>query len=126
MFKFNSNSGVPSGLISQWHGTIASIPSGWLLCDGNNGTPDLRDKFIVGAKQDSGGVAKTNITGSLLQSGGANTHTHTGTTGTATEHHDALDDPGANFALTIHVHNFTTDSSTNIPTFYALAYIMKS
>jgi len=67
---------IPSGAIVLWKGTIATIPSGWYLCNGLNGTPDLRDKFVVGAKQDDSGVAKTNITGSLLQSGGANTHDH--------------------------------------------------
>lgn len=40
---------VPSGGIIMWSGSIASIPSGWLLCDGTSGTPNLRDKFIVGA-----------------------------------------------------------------------------
>ncbi|GJH00212.1 hypothetical protein [Paraburkholderia terrae] len=37
------------GVISMWGGTIANIPAGWKLCDGTNGTPDLRAKFIVGA-----------------------------------------------------------------------------
>ncbi len=49
-----SASGVPSGTIILWHGTIASIPSGWRLCDGSNGTPDLRNRFIVGAGADGG------------------------------------------------------------------------
>ena len=40
---------VPSGGIIMWSGSIASIPSGWALCNGSNGTPDLRDRFIVGA-----------------------------------------------------------------------------
>jgi len=40
---------VPSGTIAMWSGAIDDIPSGWALCDGNNGTPDLTDKFIVGA-----------------------------------------------------------------------------
>lgn len=40
---------MPSGGIIMWSGSIASIPSGWFLCDGANGTPDLRDRFIVGA-----------------------------------------------------------------------------
>ena len=40
---------LPKGLISMWYGSIASIPSGWALCDGTNSTPDLRDRFIVGA-----------------------------------------------------------------------------
>ena len=38
--------GVPSGLIAIWHGTLASIPSGWVLCDGNNSTPNLLARFI--------------------------------------------------------------------------------
>jgi microcystin-dependent protein len=42
-------SSVPSGLISMWSGSIATIPKGWVLCNGSNGTPDLRDKFIIGA-----------------------------------------------------------------------------
>ncbi len=41
------NSNVPQGGIIMWSGTIASIPAGWSLCNGSNGTPDLTDKFIV-------------------------------------------------------------------------------
>lgn len=64
---------VPTGGIIMWHGTIATIPTGWALCDGTNGTPDLRNVFIVGANADAGGVAKSTITGSALQSGGSTT-----------------------------------------------------
>jgi hypothetical protein len=41
--------GVPVGTIVMWSGSIGSIPTGWALCDGTEGTPDLRDRFIVGA-----------------------------------------------------------------------------
>jgi microcystin-dependent protein len=41
--------GIPTGVIVMWSGTIATIPTGWALCDGTNG-PDLSDKFIMGAK----------------------------------------------------------------------------
>lgn len=41
------NSNIPAGGIIMWSGTIASIPSGWALCNGSNGTPDLTDKFVV-------------------------------------------------------------------------------
>ncbi len=44
-----SGSGVPIGTIAIWSGTSTNIPGGWQLCDGTNGTPDLRDKFVVGA-----------------------------------------------------------------------------
>ena len=40
---------VPTGSIMMWSGAITAIPSGWALCDGQNGTPDLRGRFIVGA-----------------------------------------------------------------------------
>jgi hypothetical protein len=38
---------VPGGVICMWHGTIATIPAGWYLCDGTNGTPDLTGKFVL-------------------------------------------------------------------------------
>ena len=71
-----------TGMIVMWSGTIATIPSGWVLCDGTNSTPDLRDKFIIGARQDESSTAKTNVTGSLTQTGGSKdaitvSHTHT-------------------------------------------------
>lgn len=50
---------VPSGGIIIWSGSSASIPSGWFLCNGANSTPDLRDKFIVGA----GSTYAVNATG---------------------------------------------------------------
>ena len=40
---------VFKGIIVMWSGSQSNIPSGWVLCDGNNGTPDLRNRFIVGA-----------------------------------------------------------------------------
>lgn len=65
---------VPSGAILMWSGSIATIPTGWLLCDGTNGTPNLRDRFIVGA----GSTYAVNATG-----GSANatlvSHSHSAT-----------------------------------------------
>ena len=51
----------------MWSGSFAAIPTGWLLCDGTNNTPDLRDRFIVGAGNSYGVGAK----------GGEATHTLT-------------------------------------------------
>lgn len=72
----------PKGIISKWCGAIAAIPLGWALCDGSNGTPDLRDKFIVGASGDNSGISNTSITGSNTRTGGSKdaivvSHTHT-------------------------------------------------
>ena len=67
---------VPVGGIIMWSGTVATIPANWALCNGSNSTPDLRDRFIVGAKEDDSGVAKTNLTGSLTASGGSVSHHH--------------------------------------------------
>lgn len=79
----------PQGKISMWSGTIATIPGGHVLCNGANGTPDLRDRFIVGARQDQSNQSRTNITGTLTKTGGATTgttgeggdHNHSGNTG---------------------------------------------
>lgn len=69
---------IPIGGIIMWSGLIADVPSGWAFCNGtdNSPGPDLRDKFIVGATQDSAGVAKTNIEGSLKVTGGVTGHSH--------------------------------------------------
>jgi hypothetical protein len=64
---------IPIGGIIMWSGSIASIPSNWALCNGSNGTPDLRNQFIVGANADVSGVAKSTISGSAAQSGGSTT-----------------------------------------------------
>jgi microcystin-dependent protein len=78
---------LPAGVITMWSGAIATIPSGWVLCNGSNGTPDLRDRFIVGAGGggysvgDNGGSSSTTLTTTELPS-----HTHTGTTGSAGAH----------------------------------------
>ena len=40
---------LPTGVIVMWSGAVSTVPSGWALCNGQNGTPDLRDRFIVGA-----------------------------------------------------------------------------
>lgn len=58
---------VPQGTILSWFGQLSNIPSGFVLCDGKNGTPDLRNRFIVGAGDqyklsDTGGEAKHILT----------------------------------------------------------------
>lgn len=141
-----------TGMIIMWSGTIATIPSGWYLCNGSNGTPDLRDKFIIGANADSGGAAKTNITGTPTQTGGTKdaivvSHTHTATVTDPGHNHGGVKvssggeninaNPGINTqsgntssATTgISVSISTAGSSgtdQNLPPYYALAFIMKA
>lgn len=135
--------GVPSGLIALWSGSIATIPSGWLLCNGTSGTPDLRNRFVVGAGStyavaatggsadaivvshthsvtDSGHTHTTGVTGSTTvgdgQGGGGRTYP-TGNGGTTT-----------GSSVTGISINTTGSSGTNanLPPYYALAYIMKT
>ena len=79
---------IPSGIICLWSGSVDNIPDGWALCNGENGTEDLRDKFVVGAGNSyavnaTGGSASQAV--NLSGSTGATTlsvnqmpsHTHT-------------------------------------------------
>lgn len=101
--------GIPIGGIILWSGAEAAIPADWALCDGNNGTPNLQDRFVIGA----GSTYAPDATG------GASTHTHTqhgvsflGATGAAqwvfTDDGDA-------------VHS----TENHLPPYYALCYIMR-
>ena len=47
--KYTNNSQFKKGMIISWYGNYNEIPKGWAICDGLNGTPDLRDRFIIGA-----------------------------------------------------------------------------
>ncbi len=118
-----------------WSGTIATIPSGFVLCNGSNSTPDLRNLFVVGANADSGGVAKSTVTGSALQTGGSVTITAGNLPAlalTRTQSNGA----GGGVAAAYTVGNATdgTTSLVNVGSgntaytqpFYALAYIMKT
>ena len=77
---------VPAGVILLWSGSIASIPSGWNLCDGTNGTPDLRNRFVVAAG-DTYAVGATGGSDSVtLTTDQMPAHTHTGTTNSDGNH----------------------------------------
>jgi hypothetical protein len=71
-----AGSTVPQGLISMWYGAVNTIPNGWALCDGRYGTPNLVDRFIVGA----GGSYAVGATGGsatqTLSSSNLPAHTH--------------------------------------------------
>ncbi len=88
---------LPAGVIVMWSGAVVAIPTGWNLCDGTNGTPDLRGKFILGAggdydPGDAGGEETHTLTEAEMPShthgisvsGGS--HGHTGSSGSAGSH----------------------------------------
>lgn len=60
---------LPKGIITAWSGSITSIPKSWTICDGTNGTPDLRGRFILGYGQGSGLTMRN-----LNTTGGEETH----------------------------------------------------
>ena len=93
---FVQQNGVPVGGIIMWSGTIANIPQGYALCNGSNGTPDLRDKFIIGAGGSyapaaTGGQATRTLVEANIP---AHTHTLTGTTSSNGGHSHVVSDPG--------------------------------
>jgi hypothetical protein len=125
------------GTIIMWSGTLATVPSGWALCDGTNGTPDLRDRFVRGASQsqDPGATG-----GSTAHSHAINNHTHTFSDAESTDASGSAVTPsflGAAVASP-HVHDHsvsgttgnptapaTTDSVSHAPPFFKLAFLMK-
>jgi hypothetical protein len=111
---------MPVGSIIIWSGSVATIPLGWHLCNGLAGTPDLRNRFIYGADTaPPPGVI-----------GGVGSHSHTAT---ITPHHHEVDpsSPGTVQAGTQSLQNatpsevVTINSTSMLPPFYALAFIMK-
>jgi microcystin-dependent protein len=79
--KFQGDGVIPKGGIIMWSGAVAQIPAGWTLCNGQNGTPNLMDRFIVGAGSTynvnaSGGVDQVSLTINEMPN-----HSHGGRTG---------------------------------------------
>ena len=139
---------VPKGLICMWSGS--TVPTGWYLCNGQNGTPDLRNRFIVGSGSGysigaTGGSNTVTLTVAQMPS-----HKHSGTTDNATVSKKWQTRPtlnmngnyfpergssgtGSNWTVNMgnHTHTFNTGNTgsgsahENRPPYYALAFIMK-
>ena len=141
---------VPIGGIILWSGSVASIPDGYVLCNGSNNTPNLRNKFILGAYSDNASVAYPNVppnnTGgsadAILVShkhnftiGGTEKTTISVTTG-VTENQETVDESGenvqvleevaANNSSVSIVKTGSSATNANIPPYYSLAYIMRT
>jgi microcystin-dependent protein len=139
----------PTGGIILWSGSVASIPSGWALCNGSNGTPDLRNRFVVGA----GSTYAVDATGGSADAT-LPTHTHTATSVVTDPGHEheygmltfnigsavgtpllrpvGLGAPEASTTETTGITVATTNANAgtsgtnaNLPPYYALAYIIK-
>jgi hypothetical protein len=142
---------IPAGGIIIWSGSTGSVPAGWLLCDGTNGTPDLRDRFIIGAGNTyavnaTGGtadaivVSHTHTATSVVTDPG---HTHggqyfggtpqpsgAGPTPTGATYFGIVETiPSATTGITVATTNATagvSGTNANLPPYYALAYIQKT
>lgn len=111
---------LPTGIITLWYGAIGNIPSGWILCDGDNGTPNLQNRFLVGAGDSfpvgaSGGSVEHNHDFT------SDPHLHTLNVGSG-----LLDGFGRNSTSSSEVAIGTTDNANGLPPYHALAYIMKT
>ena len=112
---------VPSlyiGLIGMWWGNLPSIPKGWVLCDGTQDTPDLRDKMIIasGPVHPHGDFDGSSDHSHTIYS---DTHDHTIVAGSGVSGgYDRNKVTGTQVLVC------NTDSENNLPPFYSLAYIM--
>lgn len=129
--KIKSATTIPSGMIMIWSGSQSEIPYGWVLCNGQNGTPDLTDKFVIGAGtsynvNDEGGEASHTLTIDEIP-----THSH------GSNYPVVPDSSGG--GVEGYVWNFNSydygkigttasgggQSHNNMPPYYSLCYIMK-
>ena len=128
---------IPVGGIIMWSGSIASIPTGWALCNGSSGTPDLRDRFIVGAGNIYSVAGIGGTTDSQLPA-----HTHNVTNGSANSFtavtsvsDESVNQGGGGSVQVADQESSTTftiqsagisSTNQNLPPYYALAFIMRT
>jgi hypothetical protein len=141
----SSGTNIPSGCIIIWSGASGSIPTGYYLCNGLNGTPDLRNSFVLGAGNtysvgQTGGSTDAVIvshthTATVTDPGHAHNYTTSTASSSTSNTFNASQGTSINTATTttastgITVANSTTGvsgSGANMPPYYALCYIMKA
>ena len=117
---------VPSGIIVIWSGSVDSIPEGWALCDGTNGTPDLRNRFVVGAgnRYALGAAGGSTVSGYHNHKVYDNSAHFTGSVYIDAPY--SSESGGYVYALHPHKHGETNWVRISLmPPYYALCYIMK-
>lgn len=129
---------IPTGVITLWSGAANAIPTGWKLCDGQNGTPNLTNRFVVGAGNSyavaaTGGASTVTLTTEQIPS---HNHTLTGVNGSLSDNGNV----GSSFVMDNNegVYGWQSgpyaaissvgggQSHDNIPPYYALCYIMRT
>jgi hypothetical protein len=135
--KIDLGKNIPSGLIAMWKGALADIPEGWYICDGNNGTVNLLDKFVKSvpdASTDPGttGGALSKTTAGHFHTQPTHTHNPGGLSGSLTGYGGTgwVSSGGTVSAPTGAGGNNNTGSRTDSiadirPPYYELAFIMK-
>jgi hypothetical protein len=127
---------IPVGGIILWSGAITAIPSGWRLCDGNGGTPDLRDRFVVGAGSGYAVGTKAGSSSVTLSVNNLPAHSHRISDLDRTGNPDGWRDGGRHYWRNASYQGHgdqgkqTDNTGGNqpfsiLPPYYALAYIMR-
>jgi hypothetical protein len=120
---------VPKGAIVLWSGSVSKIPSGWALCDGNNGTPNLSGRFVLGYQNgfydigQSGGESAHKLTISEMPSHRHSSDRTYGGGGGGTGGGDLNNDGSGTYINTTYTGG--DQPHNNMPPYYVLCYIMK-
>jgi len=118
--------GFVTGMIIAWSGSVANIPSGFVLCDGNNNTPDLRDRFIIGAGNSYAVDATGGSKDAVLVSHFHTTENFVGRSNYAEPRNFGVGTDG-NLNSTGNTDTKGEDGTNkNLPPYHALCYIMKT
>ena len=124
--------GIPSGVIMMWSGAVNAIPTGFVLCNGSNSTPDLRDRFVVGAGNsysvgDNGGSVTATDTVSVSVSGSGTTGNQNWGSGSGQyQPTNGWQQSGHNHSFSFSGSGSDTVSIDTRSPYYALCYIMKT
>lgn len=125
------SAGIPAGLISMWSGAEDAVPDGWALCNGENGTPDLRGRFVLGSSTSyvagsKGGSATVTLTEDQMPQ-----HEHRASITSLGKYDSTGTYAASTYAKTVIFRDIYTGSTggsqphNNMPPYYALCYIMK-